>query len=512
MTPEIAIVVRDVEILSTLATERNLQLLICKPWFKFYINIMVIQEFDFLTFCRISEFILCNFRHVVMVESDGCLAAEKAGLISDLVAAHADLVACDGDHLLPARAMSDQDSLIVLCLDIDDTSVQLADPEYCRNLNMLPRRQPVAMTLSGFKQILTNEGLLPSPTCPSDVNGSINDNENPYVEHFEPAINPPDDGLRQLYVPADIEEMIDKLYLQPSDTKDILRRNLKQMKELGARRKFALAPSISALDNLQERFPNFSEVINAIARRIALARLAKIPIAYSPPILLLGKPGIGKTAFAMALAKTFETHFFEIRMNGLTAGFTIGGHDLSWSNGRPGILFNEVGLGKIINPVGLLDEIDKVSSDLRHDPLGHLFTLLESDTATRFQDEAIPLKLDLSHITWIATANDVTAIEPPLLSRFSAFEIPMPTPQQARIIVQNIYGALLEQESWGTHFVRTISEDVIEVIATAAPREARKLLIDAMGNAAAEKRNKLLASDFNQDRINRTRLQRLGFY
>lgn len=511
MTSEIGIFIQDVEILITLAAENRLDLLICNPQSKFYLNAVVLSDLDFLTFCRIRQFILSNFGQVEIVGGEKYIPNEKDILVCGLLTAHRELATRDGAE----RDWSGEDVSIVLCVDIHEPAGRIAEVEHNQNLNIPGQIETeMRMTLLSFKQLLVNEGLMYSPMSNSRPDWKVDTHTHTQLnsKHETADRNPADDRVRQIYDQQDLEEMVNKLNLQPSDTKDILRRNLERMREFGASRRFARAPDIQALDNLQERFPNFFEVISSITRGIALSRLAKYPIAHIQPTLLLGEPGIGKTAFAKALAETFETHFFEIRMNSLTAGFSIGGHDLSWANGRPGILFNEVGLGKIINPVGLLDEIDKVSPDLRYDPLGHLFTLLESDTAKRFQDEAIPLKLNLSHICWLATANSISSIDPALLSRFTVFEVPAPTPPQTRVIARNIYASLLEQESWGKHFSRIISEDAIDVVTTAPPREARKILLDALGNAASKNRKELLVSDFNQFRNNTNRGQRVGFY
>lgn len=510
MTQEIGIFVQDVEILITLSAENRLNLLICKPQSKFYLSALVLPKLDFLTFCRIRQFVLDNFRQVEIVAVEDYIPDEKSGsLIRDLLAAHLALTLRAG--CLFSR-LSDGDVSIVLCLDNHQPTDR--NTEYNQDLTIpVTIETDTRMTLTSFKQLLVDEGLLYSPKPIPAPEKKESTDTHAKLSHNHEVANPnsADDCVRQLYAQQDLDEMLRKLHLQPSDTKDLLRRNLERMRELGASRRFARAPDIQALDNLQEHFPNFSEVISAITRANTLSQLANYPIAHIQPTLLLGAPGIGKTAFAKALAETFETHFFEIRMNSLTAGFSIGGHDLSWANGRPGILFNEVGLGRTINPLGLLDEIDKVSSDLRYDPLGHLFTLLESDTSKRFQDEAIPLKLDLSHISWIATANNISSIDPALLSRFTVFEIPSPTAPQIRVIARNMYLLLLEKESWGKHFSRTISEDAIDAVTSSPPREARKLLLDALGNAASKNRKELLVSDFKRSR-NNSRGQRVGFY
>jgi len=508
MTSEIAIFVQDLEVLRKLAAEDHLFWLTQKSKSKFYLNVAALGKVDFLAFSRIREFVLDRFDQVVMIgEEESDTSNTRRDLIYALLSAHANRVTRAGATTTESRAISDDDQLIVLCLDTYETVAHLS-----KRGSPVRGIKPTAMTLPEFKQSLSSEGHLyppiPETEWPWAAGRHDSMNQNTKTAHLKSA----DTGFLQLYNPMDFEEMRDQVHLQPNDVRVILQRNLDQLGSLGPDRKFALAPSVKALDNLQARFPNFAEVIGAIKRRTVLARLVGDSIAQLPPMLLLGEAGIGKTAFAKALAETVRTHFFEIRMNSLSAGFAIGGSDMSWSNGRPGLLFNEIALKDIINPIGLLDEIDKVPSGMSHDPRGHLYTLLETDTAKRFKDEAITIPMDLSHVIWIATANDATEIELPLLSRFTVFTIPPPTRLQARDIAKNIYCSLLEHEEWGKHFSRVLSDDALDEIATSSPREVRKLLLDALGTAAGDNRRELFVSDFDRRRIEGVRSRSIGFY
>jgi ATP-dependent Lon protease len=504
MKSKIAIVIQDVDILRMLANEDHLFLLIRHPRSKFYLDLSTLGRIDFLAFARIREFVLDNFDQVEIIgeEYSGTFDDRRAAIYV-LLANHDALV----DSKVASPAMSTQVELIVLCLDVYETSAHIS-----KHGPPIPAvKPPKIVTFSEFRRELVEVGHMYSAAPAKEWNGSVGHYGFQVEKAKEPNVKS-GGGYRRLYDPVDFEEIFDKILLQPTDVRVILQRNLDQLSNLGPDRKFALAPSVEALINLRTCFPNFYEVIDAIARRAALARLAGTSIAQSPPMLLLGEPGIGKTAFAKALAETVQTNFFEIRMNSLTAGFAIGGSDMSWANGRPGLLFNEIALKDMINPVGLLDEIDKVPSGMHHDPRAHLYTLLETDTAKRFKDEAISIPIDLSHIIWIATANNAAEIEQPLLSRFTVFTIPPPTRLQARDIAKNIYCSLLEHEEWGKCFSRTLSDDTLDEIASASPREVRKLLLDALGSAAGDNRNELLVSDFDRRRTKSVRSRSIGFY
>jgi len=505
MKSKIAIVIQDVDILRMLANEDHLFLLIRHPRSKFYLDLSTLGRIDFLAFARIREFVLDNFDQVEIIgeEYSGTFDDRRAAIYV-LLANHDALV----DSKVASPAMSTQVELIVLCLDVYETSAHIS-----KHGPPIPAvKPPKIVTFPEFRRELIDAGHMYSAAPAKKWDWGVDLYGFQVGKAKEPSLKSTDAGLLQLYNPVDFENMRDQVHLQPSDVRVILQRNLDQLGSLGPDRKFASAPDVKALNNLRACFPNFSEVIDTVARRAALARLAGNSIAQWPPMLLLGEPGIGKTAFVKALAETVKTHFFEIRMNSLSAGFAIGGSDMSWANGRPGLLFNEIALKDIINPVCLLDEIDKVPSGMSHDPRGHLYTLLERDTAKRFKDEAISIPMDLSHIIWIATANNAAEIELPLLSRFTVFTIPPPTRLQARDIAKNIYCSLLEHEEWGKFFSKTLSDDTLDEIASASPREVRKLLFDALGSAAGDNRNELLVSDFDRRRAKSVRSQSIGFF
>jgi len=314
----------------------------------------------------------------------------------------------------------------------------------------------------------------------------------------------------QLYDPDVLQNLLAGAKNQPCDAKTILLKNLMAVEKLGPTRELAIVPTGHVFEEVRRNFPNFIQVMNIIERQVALSALGKIRSLELPPILMSGPPGVGKTEFVKTIAKVLKTYFFEINFSGLSAGFAIGGSDLSWGNGRPGQIFNELGLGTIGNPVCLLDEVDKIAGSERYNPAGHLYSLLESSTAKTFKDEAIPLPLDASRIQWFATANYPEWIEPALLSRFAHIEIQAPTQEQARVIVQNIYRNILACEPWGKYFSPTVQIDVLDEIDSFPPRALRRLLRDALGNAALAKRDVLVVDDVRLKKMRGAKV--MGFY
>ena len=120
----------------------------------------------------------------------------------------------------------------------------------------------------------------------------------------------------------------------------------------------------------------------------------------------------------------------------------LSGASSQWKNAKPGKVFDTFVNGDYANPVIVVDEIDKASADGQYDPLGALYELLETETATRFVDEFVELPIDASGAVWLATANDVGRIPEPLVSRLAVYEIEAPDAEGAARIARTIYGEI----------------------------------------------------------------------
>lgn len=266
----------------------------------------------------------------------------------------------------------------------------------------------------------------------------------------------------------------------------------------------ALKPAVAPANvlELKRAFPNFAEVIEDIALHLVLARLPGADTASLalPPMLLVGPPGVGKSYFARHLCAALGASFRETSLAGNSAGFIIGGLDMGWSSGKPGVVFNTLLECEEANPFILLDEIDKAGGVAQSDPLGALYNLLEPDMAVRFRDEAVTLPVDASHIIWVATANALAPIPEPLLSRLSVFHIPLPTGAESAAITRGIWRDLRGSTPWGRYFQPHLSDDVIGRLYGESPRVIIKLLTRAAGRAIMNKRQALAPEDVRHER------------
>ncbi|HVO88017.1 MAG TPA: AAA family ATPase [Casimicrobiaceae bacterium] len=280
-----------------------------------------------------------------------------------------------------------------------------------------------------------------------------------------------------------------------------------RMRELGGSRYIIKPSTAAALDDLYEASPNFGEVIDDLRKFLALAVAGNEAVQFTP-LLLLGEPGLGKTYFAKRLAKALATGFEFVSMSSLTAGWVLTGASAQWHNARPGKVAQTLIEGDYANPVVVLDEVDKSGGDSRYDPMGALYALLEPDTATHFKDEFIDVDMDASHILWVATANDASAIPEPILNRMNVYEIDRPDPEGSRRIALSVYREILDAHNWP--FPSDPSDGVLERLAAVPPRDMRKLLLDAFGTARLANRDHLVPEDIDARKLCGRRA-RLGF-
>jgi MoxR-like ATPase len=217
-------------------------------------------------------------------------------------------------------------------------------------------------------------------------------------------------------------------------------------------------------------------------------------------VLLVGQPGIGKTYFANALAQTLglpDAMF--ISLAGETNGSALGGSSTFWSNSSPGKLFETLAWGHNqtkppANPLVILDEIDKISVG-HYNPLAALYSLLEEDTAKVFKDQSLSdLTIDTRFVRYVCTANTVTLIPEPLLTRMVVFHIDPPSTEQLRGVIQNIYEGLISRLQ--TPMRNTLPEEVVQAALMLNPREAKIRLECAIASAISEDRDCVKLSDW----------------
>ena len=309
--------------------------------------------------------------------------------------------------------------------------------------------------------------------------------------------------IREIYRVSDVDRALD----EGGGRNEALSATYEKMKKLGGQRFLIKPANTEALDTLYEDCPNFSDVIDDLKKYLALAVSGNEPMHFTP-ILLLGEPGIGKTYFAKRLSETLGTGYEFVSMSSLTAGWILSGTSSQWSNAKLGKVANALIHGDYANPLMVLDEVDKAGGDSRYDPMGALYGLLEHDTAKKFKDEFVEVDIDASHMLWISTANDERSLPEPILNRMNVYSVPRPTLDQSYSIAMRLYRQIIAEHDWG--FSAEPPAEVLEKLAGVPPRDMRKRLMDAFGNAKLAGRDQLTVADLDNKRMPRER-NKIGF-
>ncbi|CAD6224079.1 unnamed protein product [Miscanthus lutarioriparius] len=226
----------------------------------------------------------------------------------------------------------------------------------------------------------------------------------------------------------------------------------------------------AAKESLDQDHYGLTKVKQRIIEYLAVRKLK--PDARGPVLCFVGPPGVGKTSLASSIAKALNRKFIRISLGGVKDEADIRGHRRTYIGSMPGRLIDGLKRVSVSNPVILLDEIDKTGSDVRGDPASALLEVLDPEQNKAFNDHYLNVPFDLSKVIFVATANRMQPIPPPLLDRMEVIELPGYTPEEKlKIAMKHLIPRVLEQHGLSMTNLQ-IPEAMVKLIIERYTREA----------------------------------------
>ncbi len=182
---------------------------------------------------------------------------------------------------------------------------------------------------------------------------------------------------------------------------------------------------ITDVKKIEEALDSSHFGLESVKKRIIeyIAVKKKTNSSSSPIICLVGPPGVGKTSLASSIAKALGKDFVKVSLGGINDEAEILGHRRTYVGASPGKIIQQMKKAKTMNPVFLIDEVDKLTKDYKGDPASALLEILDREQNAKFCDNYIEEEFDLSKVLFILTANNIASVPAPLLDRLEIIEL-----------------------------------------------------------------------------------------
>src|SRR5512143_2863355 len=287
-----------------------------------------------------------------------------------------------------------------------------------------------------------------------------------------------------------LEERISKANL-PTEANDVARKQLRRLRsmQVGSAEYTVVRTyldwildlpwSIQTPDNLEiaavrkvldDDHYGLEKVKKRILEYLAVRKLKKDK--KGPILCLIGPPGVGKTSLGRSIARALGRKFHRISLGGVHDEAAIRGHRRTYVGALPGQIIQGMKKAGTINPVFMMDEVDKIGHDFRGDPSAALLEVLDPEQNNTFADHYLEIPYDLSHVMFVATANVADPIPPPLRDRIEILQIPGYTRREKLAIArQHLIPKQLEEHGLKAEQL-TITDEAVEEIIEHYTREA----------------------------------------